>query len=445
MKKILISLLLVFVLVSSSAFAEVSDITSDAVFTAFNSDADSSLEGWKGYTKNGDGTIDEQSWFTFKATKRIVGNVIANMPESMQETTVSSPTGSVFYTGQNFGSEYNFSGDFYNFQNQSYVYFNAAFSEKDGRTLATAGYRISADRSGKRVELQKTNGSSWITLVGEDTGAWGWVLCHFDITFADGVIKARITHSDKYDITLEYDVSGDADYVDTGYIGFGSASAKITVGKINVNYNSSKVYSIPELRDVSRVFKGYTVLPAAEKNEFGLWIDAADEADVKKCSLYIDNAFVQDMTADGDYFSASPVIADKGTHTAKVILSDRYGNEAELVSTIFFVADFAAYPAVFTDAEGNAVESPDGSAVNVSFSFNPCNRNFDSVTLYAVKYDENGKMIKIYSNKVTDLEANTESEISAAIDSVAYGESVTAFLFESFAKPSPLSGGYTFE
>lgn len=447
MKKILLSLLLVFMLTVTSVLAEdisLSAINTDMEFTAFNSDDDSSIEGWSGYTKNNDGTINESSWYTYKATKRVPGNVIANMPESWQETGSPSPSGSVFYTACNFGSEYTFSGDFYNFQNQSYVYFNSSVVEKDGAVTANGGYRINADRAKKRVELQKYSGSSWITLAGEDTTAWTWVICHFDITFADGMITARITHSDKFDVTFEYDVSGDADYADTGFIGFGAASGKFIAGKVKVNYNSSKVYSMPVLRETNRIFNGYTVLPLGSDSEFGVWIDAADYADVDKCGLYIDNAFVMDMTSAGDYYSAIPTLNEKGTHKAKVVLTDRYGNQAEIASSVFFVSDFAAYPAVFADENGQVLECANGSSVNATFSFNPCNRSFESVMIYAVKYDESGKMVKIYSNKVTDLEANTETDISVAIDSILPGESITTFLFESFAKAAPLSGGYTF-
>ena len=68
MKKVLAMLLIVFPYLFTAAFADdafLPDVNTDSVFAAFNTDEDSSLEGWRGYTKNTDGTIDASSWYTF--------------------------------------------------------------------------------------------------------------------------------------------------------------------------------------------------------------------------------------------------------------------------------------------------------------------------------------------------------------------------------------------
>ena len=449
MRKALLSLLVVVSIFSTAVFADgtalPADLNTDADFTAFTSDSDSSLDGWRGYTKNTDGTIDAASWYTFTATKRIVGNVLANMPESWQDTGSPSPTGNVFYTAQNFGTEYNFSGDFYNFQNSSYVYFNTAISEQDGRITAKSGYRLHANRAQKTIELQKASNSSWITLESAETESWTWTYCHFNITFAEGVITANVTHSNIFDVTLRYDASSDADYVDTGYIGFGASAGKITVGKVHVGYNSGKVYVMPSLRDTNELFKGYSIVPGGQEVPFTIWVDMRRANDVRSCSFYVDNAFMQEMEQNGDTFSAAPIFAEKGTHTAKVVLADRYGNETEIASTTFFVSDFTAYPAVYTNAGGeviNRIAESDGSAT-VTFKINPANRSFSAITVYAAKYDENGKLIAVYPNKILNPAANTDTEISVTVPDILNGQSITAFLFEDYSKPAPLSGGFT--
>jgi len=219
------------------------------------------------------------------------------------------------------------------------------------------------------------------------------------------------------------------------------------VGNINVSNNSEKVYNAPKLKGVGDIFKGYMVLPADTAVTFDVYVDVAREGDVNAVSLFVDNAFLTQMSQTDDCFGADVTLTEKGTHTAKVVLTDCYGNEVNLAENTFFVSDFISYPAVFKDGSGNEIQSIEetNDSVNVSFKFNPLDRNLSALTLYAVKYDENGKMLGIYPNKITTPSKNTETEIDVTIDNVSAGYTITAFLFEDYWKPSPLSGGFTLE
>ena len=443
-KRLFLGMLILTVVFAGTAvvFAE-----TDSQFSAFTSSEDASLDGWTGYTKNNDSTVDSDSWYSFAATKRLPGNVMANMPESWQETGSPHPNSSIFYTAKNFGSEYNFTGDFYNYQNQDYIYFNSSVNQNNGTVSAKSGYRIMANRSGQSIELQKYSNSSWVTLASESTAKWGWVKCHFDITFTDGVISANVTHSNIFDVTLNYDVSQDSDYYNSGYIGFGATSGKMLAGNINVSYNSEKIYRKPVLKGTDDILKGYSILPQGRANEFKVYIDMANEGDVKNICLYVDNAYNTEMAQSGDAFSANVTLNAVGTHTVKIILTDRYGNEDTVVSSKFFVSDFLSCPAVFTDSEGNEINSIsdfDGNG-KVSFKVNPCDREFSSLTLYAVKYDENGRLEEIFTKTEASPAKNTETEITADISGVMSGQTVSAFLFASRLKPSPVSGVFTLE
>lgn len=449
MKKILLSLLIVLTVFSTTAFADTA-ITTDSTFTAFTGDSDSTLDGWTGYTKNSTGTINQNTWYTYVSNFRLIGNVMANMPLDWNVSAVpnndkSPNSSSIFYTAENFGSEYSFSGDFYNFANQSFVYFNSAIAEKDGSVSAKGGYRILADRSGKKIAIQKYINSAWADVEVMSTEAWGWVPCHFDLTFSDGLITANVEQPDKFDITLTADVSSDDDYKDIGFIGFGATSGRISVANINVSYNSEKVYIAPKVKSVGSIFKGYTILSKDKEVTFDVYLDVARDGDVKNVGLYIDNAFIAEMAQNGDCYSVNATLTENGTHTVKVVLTDCYGNEINLAENTFFVSDFISYPAVFKDDMGNEIQSIEDvyGIVNVSFKFNPLDRNFSALTLYAVKYDENGKMLGVYPNKIIAPSKNAETEIDVTISNVSAGQKISAFLFEDYLKPSPLSGGFT--
>lgn len=445
MKKTL-SLVVIFAMLVPCVFANAS-ITADSTFTAFNSDSDSSLDGWTGYAKNTPGTIDSNNWFTYKATKRLVGNVIAVMPESWQEVGTDAPTGNVFYTDKNFGSEYSFSGQFYNFQNQNYVYFNSAISESNGTVTAKSGYRIKFDRKTYTVELQKGSSSIWTTIDSETTSKWGYTAGSFDITFADGLITADLRPDGSSTVNFEYDASKDDDYSESGYIGLGASAGRFIAGKFNVSYNSEKVFSTPTLNKAYGSLKGYNIIPQGVSCEFGVSVNAKSEADVKKCELYIDNAFNSEMTLNDGVYTATALLSEKGTHTAKAVLTDRNGNQTTLKETTLFVSDFLSSPAVFTDSVNGEISSlaeVEGE-VTATIGFNPLSRELSSLIMYAAVYDASGKISSVYSSKYTDIEKNTPINASVEITDVSSADKVMVFMFEDYSKPAPLSGGYTLE
>lgn len=437
--KRIVSLICLFtLLISIPVFAE---ITTDATFTAFTSSSDTTLDGWTTYSS----ATSDKKWVIDTTNHLAQCNIL---------TTSTGAAGNAFYTAKDFGSEYTFSGKVGMSYNQIGIYFNASVEVVNGQVLPTGGYRLYANRATTGpLRLEKYVDGEWEILDSITSGLSGFSGdLPFEIINENGVISASITFSSSGKHTLTYDDSADGDYLDSGYVGFWANSTLMKFKGINVAYNSQKVYSAPTLHSCSDILKekSYNILKTGETKDVFVKADTPKETNVSKCELFIDELLVCEMTKDTDdvfKYNASFAAGEKGPHTIKVVLTDKNGTKIDLCKGVFFANDFYASDAKFTLSDESVVTKvgeSDLSNVTASIDFNPYNKNISSVTIVAVKYNENKSVDKIYKNPV-NITANTINTITCPIDTIEAGKSITVFLCESLLKPAPLSGGFTLE
>lgn len=438
LKRIISLITLVTLLMSIPVFAE---ITADATFTAFTSSSDTTLNGWTTYSS----ATSDKKWVIDTTNYLAQCNIL---------TTSTGAAGNAFYTAKDFGSEYTFSGKVGMSYNQIGIYFNASVEIVNGQVLPTGGYRLYANRASTGpLRLEKYVDGEWIVLDSITSGLSGFSGdLPFEIINDNGVISASLTLSSSGKHTLTYDDSADDDYLDSGYVGFWANSTLMKFKGINVSYNSQKVYSAPTLHSCSDILKekSYNILKTDETKDVFVKVDTLKETNVSKCELFMDELLVCEMTKDTDdvfKYNASFKVGEKGPHTIKVVLTDKNGTQNTLCKGAFFANDFYASDAKFILSDESVVTKvgeSDLSNVTASIDFNPYDKNISSVTIIAVKYNDNKSVDKIYKNPV-NITANSVNTITCPIDTIEAGKKVTVFLCESLLKPAPLSGGFTLE
>lgn len=438
MKKIILTLLTAFLLLCQTGFAQ-----ADLNFAAFNTETDAILEGWSGYSKTNDNSINSANWFTFYSPSRCVGNVLANFPEDYEGSY--SPSAATFYTSQNFGSEYTFTGSLYLYQNQVYVYFNSSVTVKNSIPSASGGYRLMLDRKNKKLALQKYVSGSFAEISSISTVSMPYSPVNFSISFNEGQIDIHIESSSDYNYDINYNVSSDSDYIESGYIGFETLSTRFMVHKINVSYNSEKVFVSPYMEDCCSALKGFTIVPKSENTELSLSIHEKNDGDIQKCEVFADGVLYKEMTKENGIYKADYQPDLVGAHKVYVLLTDKYQNKKTLAESILYASDFYAFPALYKNANGDVITYLEGDLndVTVSFDFNMCKKSIAKITAVAVRYDAGGKVVKIYTNEIENPPLDSMHTVSVNIDAINYGEYITSFLCESPSKPTPMSGGFT--
>ena len=443
-------LIVVFSLVPAAVSADEIVANTDSTLQMFTDENSSSLEGWTGFSKTANSSIDSDTWFTYNSTDtRLEGYVIANYPQTYSDTT--SPTSTALYNKMNFGSEYSVTGELYVYQNQTYIYFNTAANITDTGISISNGYRIMFNVSQKTLSLQQCIQGTWTNLCPyvEITKPRVYGKYQYTLTFVDGLIDFNAV--DANDNTYSYSISHDLteeSYYDVGYFGFGTSASKLLASNINVAYNSSKVYAKPSLSGYPKSFKPYAVYSVSEPIVFQADLDINNASDLKRAVLTIDNVN-QEMSYSNKSLSASVTGLLKGVHNAKLTLEDKYGELYEVAEFRFLVSDYNTSACDFENSQGEAVvnaEDAVGDVVKAVFEFSQPTQCLNSLVAFIAVYNADGSIAEISHNVYETISANQTYEISVQTNtSLQSGQTVTAFLCESLTRSFPTSGAFFLE
>ena len=452
MKRIfsLIMLIIVFSLVSVAVSADGIVANTDSELQMFTDGITPSLEGWTGFSKTANSSIDSDTWFTYCSTDtRLEGNVIANYPQTYSDTT--SPTSTALYNKMNFGSEYSVTGQLYAYQNQIYIYFNTSANITETAISIKSGYRIVINVSQKTLSLQQCIQGTWSNLCPyvEITKQRAYGKYQYTLTFVDGLIDFYIVdaNDNTYSYSISHDLTEDS-YYDVGYFGFGTSASKLLAGNINVAYNSSKVYVQPSLSAYPKSFESYAVYSASEPIVFKADLDINNASDLKRAVLSVDNVN-QEMSYSNGSVSASVTGLSKGVHYAKLTLEDKYGASYEVAECRFLVSDYNTSACAFENSQGEAIvnaEDAVGDVVKATFEFSQPTQHLNSLVAFIAVYNADGSIAEISHNVYETISANQTYEISVQTNnSLQSGQTAAAFLCESLTRSFPTSGAFVLE